>query len=550
MTMRRALVVSAVLSLGTFACKTTPPRERAPARGTPVGLFIVNGRFWGHPEAKALRIVGRRIAALGDLPAGVTSAIDAQGGHVLPGFHDSHMHLLGTGMSDEGAKLAEFTTLEAVLDAVKKFAAEHPDAPWVRGRGWQYSIVPRGTFPSRQDLDKAVPDRPALLTSFDGHTAWANTRALEIAHVDASTEDPDGGTIVRNADGSAQGTLLEDAEEVVGKVIPKASREQKLEALRRGAKELVDLGVTSIDDIEADEETLPLFATLLERRELPIRVRLALPIDGDLVAYATIRDRYAGDRLSFGFLKGFVDGVVESRTAYLVEPYEGSTSRGKPILGPKRLEELVGRAHAAGFPVALHAIGDAAVRISLDAFEAAEEEHPAIQLPHRIEHIEVISKVDIPRFAKLGVYASMQPLHAYPEPPTEVWSTNLGPARLPLTFAWHSLLDAKARLIFGSDSPVASPNPLTGLAVAVTRRDEKGEPAGGWNAHQAITMEEAIRAYTVEPALAAGTTELGALEQGMLADIAILSSDVDLARPETLWKGSVVHTIVGGVVEH
>jgi predicted amidohydrolase YtcJ len=218
------------------------------------------------------------------------------------------------------------------------------------------------------------------------------------------------------------------------------------------------------------------------------------------------------------------------------------------VIPRERLVALVSAAHAAGFPVALHSVGDGAVRLSLDAFEAAELAHPGPRPAHRIEHIEVLSPEDTPRFARLGVIASMQPFHAYPEPPTEVWSTNLGPGRLPRTFAWRDLLDAKATLIFGSDWPVASPNPLWGLAVATTRKDKDGQPPGGWNAREAITPAEALFAYTVAPQRAAGRDAVGTLDVGQVADLAVLSKGVSLDDAPSLWAGHVAVTIMDGVV--
>jgi predicted amidohydrolase YtcJ len=504
-------------------------------------LVIENCRLLGHPEATCVLLKDGKVAHVGGDPGFPpnVATLDAKGGLVLAGFHDAHVHLLASGLEKEGVALGDFTTLDAVLAAVGSFARAHPDAPWIQGSGWAYSIVPRGTFPSRHDLDSVVPDRPVVLSSFDGHTTWASSKALALAGVDAKTEDPPGGKIVREPDGSPQGTLLEDAGGLVSRVVPEPSRSAKLAALERALGELVALGVTAIDDIETSEETLELLHQLEGKDALPLRVRVALPLAGDLEQYRRLRTRYASPLLRFGFLKGFVDGVVESKTAYLLEPYAGSKERGAPTLPPERLDPLVARAHAAGFPVALHAIGDAAVRISLDAFEKAIAARPDVRLPHRVEHIEVLAPADAPRFAKLGVTASMQPYHALPEPPTEVWSTNLGPERLPWTFAWRSLLDAKATLVFGSDWPVASPNPLLGLAVAATRRDREGNPPGGWNAHQAISIEEALRAYSSGP-----------LEVGAAADLVILSSSVDLAKPATLWAGRVEATFVAGRMRH
>lgn len=529
----RSLLLIAVAAVG---CATAGTRDHD---GTSSPLWIVNGRVWGHPDAKALHVEGGRIRGFEAPPPG-GKVLDALGGWVLPGFVDAHVHLLSAGLEQEGVVLSGLSTMDAVLAAVGSFARAHPDDAWIEGSGWAYSIVPAGSFPSRQQLDAVVADRPVVLSSYDGHTTWVNTKALELAKVDAKTAAPHGGRIIREPDGTPQGTLLEDAGELVFRELPEASREKKLAVLGRAAAELASLGVTEIGDIEHDESTLALLADLEARGELPLRVTVALPLEGDMKHYAGLRERYASPTLRFGFVKGFVDGVVESRTAYLLEPYAGSTERGAPIIPADRLRVLVERAHAAKFPVALHAIGDGAVRISLDAFEAAIRAHPEIRLPHRIEHIEVLSLEDAPRFARLGVLASMQPIHATPEPGAAVWSTNLGEARLPRTFAWRSLLDAKANLVFGSDWPVASPNPLAGIAVATTRRNREGHPPGGWNAHQAIAPEQAVRAYT------AGRT----LEPGDRADLAILAPTVELDRPDTLWSGHVVTTLVGGRITH
>jgi predicted amidohydrolase YtcJ len=526
---RRSLLLL-VLLLG---CAATP--DAGPVRAS---LRIVHARIYGHPEARTLEITGDRITALTASPGETARTIDAGGAWVIPGIHDAHVHLLSGGLEAEGVALGACETLESALAAVASFARAHPDEAWIEGGGWAYSIVPRGKFPGRADLDRVVPDRPVILSSFDGHTAWANTRALELARVGAETPDPAGGRIVREEDGKTPaGALLEGAAGLVWRAAPLPTREKKLAVLEGAARRFAALGVTSIDDIEREESTLELLAELDRRGALPIRVRVALPLEGDLARYDELRKKYASPRVRFGFLKGFVDGVVESRTAYLLEPYAGSTDRGSPILGPPRLDALVLRAHAAGYPVALHAIGDAAVRISLDAFEAATRKHPEVHLPHRIEHIEVLGAGDAARFARLGVIASMQPFHALPEPETEVWSTNLGKERLPRTFAWRDLLDAGATLVFGSDWPVASANPLLGLAVAITRKDKDGNPPGGWNARQAITLPEALHAYTS-----------GTLDPGSLADVAILSSGVDLDDPATLWTGRVEATIVGGNV--
>jgi predicted amidohydrolase YtcJ len=534
-----------VASLLLAGC-ATPPLD-SPRHDGDRTLWIVNGVVYGNPGKTAVRIEGSRIAAVTNdrAPAGAPDVIDAKGGLVLPGFNDAHVHLLEAGLAKAGADVSDCETLDAAVRSVKRFADAHPDAPWIVGGGWQYGIVARGAFPSRRDLDAVVPDRPVFLRSYDGHTAWANSKALALAGIEAGTADPASGKIVREADGrTPQGTLLEDATDLVERKIPPPSRPAKLAALETALADLARFGVTSIDDIEADPEVLDLLDELEARGALKVRVVVGLPLEGDLDAYEALRKKHSGALVRFGFLKGFVDGVVESRTAFLLEPYEGSTERGSPRIAPQRLKELVERAHARGFRVALHAIGDAAVRMSLDAIEHAVRRHPEIELHHRIEHIEVLDAKDARRFAQLGAVASMQPYHALPEPETAPWSSNLGKKRLPRTFAWRELLDAGATLAFGSDWPVASASPLFGLAVAVTRRDPDGQPPGGWNAGQAITIDEAMRAYACGSRDDGG--ELGKIEVGRPADLVVLSPEVRLEQPATLWKGRVEATVMNG----
>jgi predicted amidohydrolase YtcJ len=370
--------------------------------------------------------------------------------------------------------------------------------------------------------------------------------------VNARTADPPQGRIVREPDGrTPAGTLLESAMALAGSAAPAPSRAERLAALERAVNRYHALGVTSVDHIAAGPDDVDLLAELLRGGRLPIRVRVALPLGDDLDLAERLRREHAGPFLSVGFLKGFVDGVVESSTAFLVDPYTGGTGRGEPQIPRTRLLDLVERAHARGFQVGLHAVGDAAVRLCLDAFQHAARRHPGRSLRHRIEHVEVIHRDDLHRFARLGAVASMQPLHAVPavpDPDAGPWAANLGPSRLPLTFAWRDLLAHGAVLAFGSDWPVASPDPLAGLAVALTRRDAHGRPPRGWNVHQAISADQAVAAYTAGPAFAAHRDhEVGRVTPGRLADLIVLGPGVDMARPATLWTGSVRYVVVDGV---
>ncbi|MBI3269882.1 MAG: amidohydrolase [Planctomycetes bacterium] len=523
-------------------------------------LLVVHGRIFGAPDgATALLIRDHRIAEVGadvQLRAHASPGarvLDADGAHVLPGFHDAHMHLLSGGEAGLGVVLDNETTLAGALAAVKRFADDHPANRWILGRGWQYGIVPRGTYPSRKDLDSVVPDRPVLLESSDGHAGWANTRAFQLAKVTARTADPSNGKIVREADGKTpQGTLLEDAYGVIDVVVPEPDRETRLRSLAAALRQCLEWGITSADDVPSDTETFDDYAALRARHELPIRVSVSPALEGSLADSIAARKKYNDPFLRLGFLKGFVDGVIESKTAYLLKPYAGGQHRGKPCFTPARLDRLVARAHGAGFSVALHAIGDAAVRLSLDAIEHAKAEHPDFAARDRIEHIEVVDPADMPRFAQLGVTASMQPLHADPAGQASgdgAFAQAVGLERLPAAFAWRSLANAGARLAFGSDWPVVTANPLEGLAVACTRQDADGRPRGGWNVSQALSIEEAVRAYTEGPAYALGReAELGKLAPGFLADVVVLAPEVRLDVPKTLWKGKVRWVIVDGEV--
>lgn len=537
----RLLIVLIVLLAG--AVHAAPPR-----------LAIVNGRV--HPgTGTALLCVGDRIVLVGDdesvTRAGGRGAIrvDARGALILPGFHDPHVHLRDFGLGPRRAQLYLSETLEAALAEVARHAKAHPREPWVQGSGWLYAIVPTGQFPTRRMLDRIVPDRPVYLESYDGHACWVNTTALELAKVTAATPDPPGGRIVREADGKTPaGTLVEGAIKLVSDAVPAPSRGEVEDALAWGLARCAGLGITAIDDILADATELEVLIALDRAGRVPIRVRACPSLD-DLDAAAAARTAARGRMLSFGAVKGFVDGVMESRTAALLDPYPGGTDRGNPLMPPGELKQRVLAAHEAGFQVALHAIGDGAVRASLDAFQAAQAV-PRAGPPHRIEHCELVHPDDLPRFHALQVAASMQPMHGMPagkDPDAGPWPQNVGPKRLPHTFPWRALLDARSPLAFGSDAPVVQPDPLPALAVALTRRDSGGLPPGGWNAHQTLDWRRAVDAYTAGSARAMGfERDSGALLPGMRADLIVLDPAVDPAKPDTLWTGAVAHVFVGG----
>ncbi len=561
-----AVLLSSLLSLPVLAHAGDPtPGAR---------IIIENGRLYGVKNGTTLVIEDGVIVAAGSgfqLPprrgagAGVTGdvkdvVIDARGGVVVPGFHDAHIHMQGGGLSLVRAELATAKDLKATQQVVKSYAAAHPDRPWVLGRGWSYGIVPTGTLPTAAMLDAVVADRPVFIRAYDGHTGWANTKALQAAGITKDTKDPPDGEVVRDARGHPTGALKEGAQDLMEPVLPKPTREEKKAALQAAAEHCRALGLTAVDDIVYDSDAFALWTELEVEGKLPLRVKISPPLDGDLALYASWRERLKDHRLvSFGFLKGFVDGVVESKTAYMTESYHvpaGGKKQpddiGRPLIPRERLFELVDAAHARGFQVALHSIGDGAVRLSLDAYEHAQQRYPDVGVRHRVEHIELLHKADAARFAALDVIASMQPFHANPfgdEPETGPWAENLGPERWPMTMPWRSILQSKGALAFGSDWPVYTANPLHGLAVAISRRDEQGRPKKGWTVHQVVTVAEAMRAYAVERGdLDGPAQDIGTLRPGQKADVVVLDPSVKLDEATTLWPGKVTRVIVDGVV--
>lgn len=544
-----ALLVALLLAPPSLAGEPSPAPAAAP------GVWIANARL-ADGSLQSLWIRDGRIAGLGAeaeraARAAGAATLDAAGGLALPGFHDAHAHVRSGGESLAQLALADAASVDDVATALRRFAALHPGSGWILGRGWSYDIVPRGELPDRHVLDAALADRPVALESYDGHALWANSRALERAGVGPDTPDPPDGSIVREpGGGQPSGVLLDGAGALVERAVPAPTRDERLQTLERALRHCLRLGITEIDDFERDPAIFDLYAELAAHARLPLRVRVSLPLEGDLDAYEVLRQRHATPQLAFGYLKAFVDGVVESKTAFLLSPYAGSEEqRGRPLVDAGRLRALVAEAQRRGFPVALHAIGDAAVRLALDTFEAAAQDAPRPGLHHRIEHIEVIDDADLPRFARLGVLASMQPFHANPfgdTPDTGVWSQNLGRERLRRSFAWRSLRRAGAPLVFGSDWPVMSADPLQGLAVALTRRDARGRPAGGWNAHQALDAGEALSAYAGAPVGGLPTGGGGRIRVGGAADLVILAPGVELDRPATLWGGARVRAVLVG----
>ena len=490
--------------------------------------------------------------------APATTLFDAGGGLVMPGFDDAHMHLRDGAISLERLDLFGLTTLDAVQAAIAEYAATRPGQPWIAGRGWLYAAFPGG-MPTREQLDAVVPDRPAYFECFDGHSGWANSRALDAAGISAETPDPPDGRIVRDAAGRATGALKERAVELLDRLLPVPSEAEMPDLLERALHRAAELGITSVQDAWGRPDDLRLLRRLASDGRLPLRVRLALDMPPGGIGFVERLDEFEAlraeepdtARLRTGILKSFLDGVVEARTAYLLEPYPGTDARGDPRWEDGDLREAVAIAHARGWQVELHAIGDAAVRQALDAYEALGPGEAASRR-HRVEHIETLHPTDLPRFAGLGVVASMQPMHALPEASqVDVWRDMLHPTVAASGWRLRSLLDSGAVLAFGSDWPVVPIDPLLEIHAAVRRQTPSGEPPGGWLPAEAVSIADALASATWGSAYAShAEAERGHLSVGALADLVVLDRDLLREDSGAIAGSQVMLTVVEGEVVH
>jgi len=524
-------------------------------------IYTLNSK---QPWAQALAVQRGKIVAIGSdaeiesLRGIGTKVIDAGGRLVLPGFTDCHIHFMDGSLSLDRVNLDEAKDPADIQQKLREYAKSHPGTGWILGRGWMYGMFGAEALPHKKYLDEVFPDRPVFLEGYDGHTYWANSEALAMAGVTKDTPDPPNGAIVRDANtGEPTGALKEAAEQLVTKIIPAPTRAEKIASLRRGIKWANEHGLTRVHSAGQDFEELDLYDELRRHGDLTVRFYIAYFLDPpelrprDLDAIEAARKKYRDAWIDTSVVKFMVDGVVESHTAAMLEPYSDDPStKGKLFWDVQKYTDAVAQLDKRGLQLFTHAIGDYGVRTALDAYENAEKVNHTSDRRPRIEHIETISAADIPRFAKLGVIASMQPLHADPDANTlNVWARNAGPDRASRGFAWHSIAAAGGKLAFGSDWPVVTLDPWIGLQLAVTRQTLEGKPAGGFHPEQRVTLAEAIAAYTLGAAFAGRREKTeGSLEPGKVADLIVVSQNVLEIDPHKIAATKVVTTMVGGRV--
>jgi len=521
------------------------------------GLILQNGRIYTmnpeQPLAEAVVLRGTRIAHVGTTAEmkiwvghGGWEVVDLAGRTVLPGLTDAHIHLSGYARVRVRVNLSGVRTLEEALARVAEWAKRTPPGQWIEGHGWNHYLW-GGVWPTRQHLDAVAPEHPVALQRVDGHSVWCNSLALQLAGVDGETHSPLGGEIVKDEEGRPTGILKETAGSLVLERIGRPSPEERLRLLDEAFKEAHSLGITGVH-VPEEAEAFGDYQTLYARRALRLRVLAHLPQNRlDEAISLGIRSGFGDERLRIGALKIFADGSLGSKTASLLQDYEDEPGfRGLPTLPVRELDNLVMKAAEAGISVAVHAIGDRAVRLVLDTIARAERKVGRPNFPHRIEHAQLLHPQDLPRFQELGVVASMQPIHAPSDMPV---ARRLWGERCRYAYAWRSVLDHGAVLAFGSDAPVEPMDPWAGIHAAVTRQRPDGTPPGGWYPEQRISVEEAVRAYTWGAAFAAGETHLkGSIEEGKVSDVIVLDRDIFEVPPEEIRDTKVEMTVLGGEI--
>ncbi|MEH7108982.1 amidohydrolase [Bacillus sp. JJ1764] len=524
-------------------------------------IISSNAVFTGlknHPEPAAIAIKDNKIMAI-VLPEEMkaysdenTKVFEFNDQLIMAGFHDFHLHIMDGAVSMNSADLLPARSEGEALEIIRRFAESHPENPWVIGSTWDAGYWDTQQLPNRYSLDRILPDRPALMFHAEGHYAWVNSKALEIANINRDTENPPFGTISKDVNGEPDGLLYEKAMDAVIRYAYNFSKEQKKALFTDFLKHAASLGVTAVHDLFATESLEMLndysvFKEFEDKEELTTRLHFWPALNGDLEHVKQLREKYHSDKLRVSGLKQFIDGVITARTAYLLEPYaDQPDSCGTSTYPPETIKKWVVDADKAGFSIRFHAIGDGAIHLALDAYEEAEKVNGKRDSRHSVEHIEVIHPKDIHRFKRLGVTASMQPDHmAMSE--RGVYTDRIGPEREKHVFMTHSLQESGANLAFGTDFPIDVLSPLLQIYRAVTRIDSSGNTV--WHPHERITLADALKAYTIGPAYGSFREhELGILETGKLADLVVLERNLFDIPEEEIPDTKVLLTMVDGKV--
>jgi predicted amidohydrolase YtcJ len=548
----------------TVVCALLAGAARAQTGGSapaaPADLIVTARHIYtvdaDRPTVRALAVRGGLVAFAGSVREAMalkgprTRVLDLGDLTVIPGIIDAHAHLLGLGEALRTVDLTGTRSYEEVIQRVAARARELGPGEWIRGRGWNQNDWPDQRFPTQDALSRAVPDHPARLTRVDGHAVLVNARALELAGVTTATPDPPGGRIIRNPDGSPTGVFVDEAMAIIDRVVPPLSSDETRAAVLAAVAEASRWGLTGIHDAGVEAPTIDLYEQLARAGQFKLRdyVMVAGDTDATITRYLRRGPQNAlyGGHLWIRAIKLYADGALGSRGAALLEDYSDEPgNRGLVITDEDSIRKVAVAALRNGFQVCIHAIGDRANRMVLDAYQAALDSVPTADHRFRIEHAQILSRQDVPRFAELGVIPSMQTSHQTSD---MYWAmSRLGWTRSQGAYAWRSLLNTGVVIPNGTDFPVEAVNPMIRFHSAITRQDAAGWPAGGWFPAERMTREEALESLTIWPAYAAFMEHLaGSLTPGKYADFTVLDQDIMTAVPERILETHVVMTVLGG----
>jgi predicted amidohydrolase YtcJ len=550
---RGTLVITAV-GIGAAACAKSP-RSHADIvfRGGPV--YTVDS---AQPNATAVAVTGTRIVYVGNdsgadsLVGPKTRVVELRGRMLLPAFRDSHVHPLTAGLRLDECALDELTTPAQVADSIAKCAKAHPADAWFLGHGWQLPVFPHAN-PGRALLDSLVPDRPAYVRAADGHSAWVNSRALALARITARTHDPPNGRIERDAAGNPSGTLREDAADLVTALRPKVTAERRVAGLERAVRLANSLGIIGLPEASANSDILVAYQTLDKRGALNARVVASIYVDplagvAQIPRMKRLRAQFDGNRLRVRGAKIFADGVLEAHTAALLEPYTDTHARGPANLSPRAFDTLATALDKEGFQIHVHAIGDRAVHMALDAIEAAQRANGAHDARDHVAHLEMIDTLDLPRFKSLGVFANFQPLWAFRDSYIkDLTEPIIGPERSSRLYPLGSVAAAGGTIVAGSDWGVSSLNPLEAMEVGALRCDPAAPTCTTWLPREKLSLNRLIAAYTIEGArLAFEERVAGSITVGKAADLVVLDRDLFAIPPQQIASAHVLLTLLDG----